>query len=97
MMWFILAGMAAFATLAAIWPILRSSASSAGADSSASAEAFYKAQLDEIERDVERGQLPQSEVASARAEAARRLIAVRSGAPKTARARGRETAWPPLR
>ena len=88
-MWFILAGMAAFATLAAIWPILRSSASSAGADSSASAEAFYKAQLDEIERDVERGQLPQSEVASARAEAARRLIAVRSGAPKTESTRTR--------
>jgi cytochrome c-type biogenesis protein CcmH len=41
--------------------------------------AFYKAQLEEIRRDVERGLLPQGEAESARAEAARRLIAVASG------------------
>jgi len=35
---------------------------------------FYRAQLDEIARDVERGQLPVEEAASARTEAARRLI-----------------------
>ena len=35
---------------------------------------FYRAQLDEIARDVERGQLPAQEAASARTEAARRLI-----------------------
>ncbi len=91
MVWFILAGMAAFAALAAIWPILRSSPKSAGADPASTEEAFYKGQLDEIQRDVERGQLPQSEAASARAEAARRLIASRSEAPKAAPAlRGRK-------
>jgi len=90
MVWFILAGMAAFAALAAIWPVLRSSPPSAEADAASSEAAFYKAQLDEIRRDVERGQLPQSEAASARAEAARRLIAVRSEAPKAVAApRGR--------
>src|SRR5271166_5179455 len=89
MVWFILAGMAAFAALAAVWPVLRSSAQSAEADAASSEAAFYKAQLEEIRRDVERGQLPQSEAASARAEAARRLIAVRSEAPKAEPPRGR--------
>jgi len=75
MVWFILAGMAAFAALAVVWPVLRASPPSADAEAASSEAAFYKAQLDEIERDVERGQLPQSEAAGARAEAARRLIA----------------------
>jgi cytochrome c-type biogenesis protein CcmH len=37
--------------------------------------AFYRGQLDEIARDVERGQLPEAEAASARTEAARRWLA----------------------
>jgi cytochrome c-type biogenesis protein CcmH len=82
MIWYILAGMAAVAALAAIWPVLRSRSPSADADPATSEAAFYKAQLDEIQRDVERGQLPRGEAASARAEAARRLIAARSEAPK---------------
>jgi cytochrome c-type biogenesis protein CcmH len=82
MVWFIMAGMAAIAALAAIWPVLRASPPSADSDPATSEAAFYKAQLDEIQRDVERGQLPQSEAASARAEAARRLITLRSEAPK---------------
>ena len=86
MVWFILAGMAGFAALAAIWPVLRSSSPSADADAASSEAAFYKAQLDEIQRDVERGQLPQGEAASARAEAARRLIAARSEGSKAAAA-----------
>ena len=77
MIWFILAGMAAFAALAAVWPVLRGSPAAASADAASNDAAFYKAQLDEIQRDVERGQLPQSEAAAARAEAARRLIAAR--------------------
>jgi cytochrome c-type biogenesis protein CcmH len=84
MLWFIMAGMAAFAALAAIWPVLRSSPPSIDADPATSEAAFYKAQLDEIQRDVERGLLPQSEAASARAEAARRLISTRSEAPRPA-------------
>jgi cytochrome c-type biogenesis protein CcmH len=77
MLWFVLAGMAAFAVLAALWPLLRPP-SSAKADAAASEAAFYKAQLEEIRRDVERGLLPQGEAESARAEAARRLIAAAS-------------------
>ncbi|HZZ61795.1 MAG TPA: c-type cytochrome biogenesis protein CcmI [Roseiarcus sp.] len=89
MVWLIFAGMAAFAALAAVWPVLRSSSSSAEADDASSEAAFYRAQLDEIQRDVERGQLPQSEAASARAEAARRLIAARSDTSKGAAPRVR--------
>jgi cytochrome c-type biogenesis protein CcmH len=74
MVWFILAGMAALAVLAALWPLLRPSPPMK-ADGAANEAAFYKAQLDEITRDVERGLLPQGEAESARAEAARRLIA----------------------
>jgi cytochrome c-type biogenesis protein CcmH len=87
MVWFVLAGMAACAVLAALWPMLRAS-SGANADPAANEAAFYKAQLDEIRRDVERGLLPQGEAESARAEAARRLIAAASGpvqAPAPAR------------
>ena len=78
MVWFVLAGMAACAVLAALWPLLRPS-SGAKADPAANEAAFYKAQLEEIRRDVERGLLPQGEAESARAEAARRLIAAASG------------------
>jgi cytochrome c-type biogenesis protein CcmH len=87
MLWFVLAGMAAFAVLAALWPLLRPS-SSAKADAAANEAAFYKAQLEEIRRDVERGLLPQGEADSARAEAARRLIAAASG-PSPAAPRNR--------
>jgi cytochrome c-type biogenesis protein CcmH len=78
MVWFVLAGMAALAVLAALWPLLRPSPS-VKADPAANEAAFYKAQLEEIRRDVERGLLPQGEAESARAEAARRLIAAASG------------------
>jgi cytochrome c-type biogenesis protein CcmH len=84
MLWFVMAGMAAFAALAAIWPVLRSSPPSADADPATSEAAFYKAQLDEIQRDVERGLLPQSEAANARAEAARRLFSTGAESPKPA-------------
>ena len=74
MLWFVLAGMAAFAVLAALWPLLRPP-SGAQTDAGANEAAFFRAQLEEIRRDVERGLLPQREAESARAEAARRLIA----------------------
>ena len=93
MLWFVLAGMAAFAVLAALWPLLRPS-SSAKADAAANEAAFYKAQLEEIRRDVERGLLPQGEAESARAEAARRLIAAASGARRRRRRRLRAIGSP---
>ena len=94
MVWFILAGMAAFAALAAIWPVLRSSSPSVRRRDAASSEAaFYKAQLDEIQRDVERGQLPQSEAAErprrGGSAADRRPFRRRRTRPPSPRARNR--------
>jgi len=90
MVWFVLAGMAAFAVLAAIWPLLRASGGRDDEAPASSETAFYKAQLDEIQRDVDRGQLPPGEAASARAEAARRLLAASAAAPApTAKPRSR--------
>ncbi len=84
MLWFVLAGMTGLAALCALWPLaFRRKAES----DSAGEVAFYKAQLGEIERDVERGQLPAEEAAGARAEAARRLIAA-SAAPSVDTAAG---------
>ncbi len=91
MVWFVMAGMAAFAALAAVWPVLRSSPPSADAEAASGEAVFYRAQLDEIQRDVERGQLPRTEASSARAEAARRLIATsREGSKAPSRARARD-------
>ncbi len=84
MLWFVLAGLTAFAVLAAIWPLLRASPATEEDARTASEAAFYKAQLDEIQRDVERGQLPQGEAGSARAETARRLLAAGDAGPPPA-------------
>ncbi|MGO4873083.1 MAG: c-type cytochrome biogenesis protein CcmI [Roseiarcus sp.] len=78
MLWLVLAGMTGLAVLAALWPLAFRRKGGAGA---ASEVAFYKAQLGEIERDIERGQLPAEEAVPARAEAARRLIAASAAAP----------------
>jgi cytochrome c-type biogenesis protein CcmH len=72
MFWLVLAGMTGLAALAVLWPLSRRRAEFGRP---AGESAFYRAQLREIERDVERGQLPADEAASARTEAARRLIA----------------------
>ena len=64
MVWFVLAGLTAFAVLAAIWPLLRSSGGTGRRRAASSEAAFYRAQLDEIQRDVERGLLPESEAAA---------------------------------
>ncbi|HEY1780501.1 MAG TPA: c-type cytochrome biogenesis protein CcmI [Roseiarcus sp.] len=77
MVWFVLAGMAACVVLAVAWPLFRAS-SSANCDPAVNEAAFYKAQLEEIRRDIDRGLLPQGEAESARAETARRLIATAS-------------------
>jgi cytochrome c-type biogenesis protein CcmH len=72
MLWLTLAVMTYLAALVASWPLLRPKARRR----EPSDAAFYRAQLAEIERDVERGQLPATEAPVARAEVARRLIAV---------------------
>jgi cytochrome c-type biogenesis protein CcmH len=77
MLWVAFALMTGAAVLCALWPLSRQRS---GPEGQARAIAFHKAQLAEIDRDVERGQLPPSEAAGARAEAARRLIAASDAA-----------------
>src|ERR1700689_3073065 len=84
MLWVAFALMTGAAILCALWPLTRRRSVPEG---QARAIAFHKAQLAEIDRDVEGGQLPPGEAAGARAEAARRLIAT-SEAAKTATASG---------
>jgi cytochrome c-type biogenesis protein CcmH len=81
MVWIALAVMTGLAMGFVLWP-LAFRAREAGPDTREAA--FYRAQLDEIARDVERGQLPAAEAASARAEAARRLLAVSESQPQAA-------------
>ncbi len=78
MVWIALAGMTGLAMGFVLWP-LAFRARETGEDEREAA--FYRAQLDEIARDVERGQLPAAEAAPARVEAARRLIAVSAREP----------------
>ena len=83
--------MAAFAVLAAVSPLFRAP-STDNADPAANEAAFYKAQLEEIRRDADRGLLPQSEAESARAEVARRLIAA-AASRRQAAAPGGANGW----
>jgi cytochrome c-type biogenesis protein CcmH len=85
MFWLVAAGMTGLAALAVLWPLSLRRARSGRNEGEA---AFYRAQLREIERDVERGQLPGEEAAMARAETARRLIAVSDETPTAAPASG---------
>ncbi|MGA2794175.1 MAG: c-type cytochrome biogenesis protein CcmI [Roseiarcus sp.] len=86
MLWVAFALMTGAAILCALWPLSRRQS---GPEGQARAIAFHKAQLAEIDRDVERGQLPPSEAAGARAEAARRLIAASEAAKAAAAGDGR--------
>ena len=86
MIWVVLAAMTAVAVVMALWPIL--SRRRRTGDSS-SEVAFYRSQLAEIDRDVERGQLLPSEAAAARTETARRLIAADTVPSRPAPAAGR--------
>jgi|SRR5271170_2853071 len=80
MLWIAFALMTGAALWCALWPLSRRASHLQG---QASAITFHKAQLAEIDRDVERGQLPPGEAAGARAEAARRLIAAGEAAKVT--------------
>jgi cytochrome c-type biogenesis protein CcmH len=81
MLWFALAAMTGLAVLMVLAPL---AFRGRPAPSGESEVGFYKAQLAEIDRDVERGALPPPEAAGARAEAARRLIAASAAAPAIA-------------
>ena len=83
MLWVAFALMTGAAILCALWPLSRRRS---GSEGEARAIAFHKAQLADIDRDVERGQLPPGEAAGARAEAARRLIAASDAVKASQRA-----------
>lgn len=71
MFWASLIAMTVLAALFTLWPLIfRTSI----ADNANSEIDFYLTQLNEVERDIERGQLPKAEADLARAEMGRRLI-----------------------
>jgi cytochrome c-type biogenesis protein CcmH len=75
MLWLALAAMTVVAVVIVIFPLIFRARSPAG---SASEIAFYRAQLAEIARDVDRGLLPSDEASAARAETGRKLLAARA-------------------
>ena len=71
MLWALLIAMTVMAALFTLWPlILRKNIQ----ENSNSEIEFYMTQLSDIERDIERGQLPLAEAEAARAEMGRKLI-----------------------
>ena len=73
MIWLVFAVLTGVAVLAVLWPLVRAPRTVARQDADV---AFYEAQIAEIGRDAERGLIAAEDAASAKAEAARRLIAV---------------------
>jgi cytochrome c-type biogenesis protein CcmH len=71
MLWAVIATMTVVAAAVVLWPLFVQRSPRA---ETASEVTFYRAQLDEIDRDVSRGLLPVGEAMAARAEASRRLI-----------------------
>ena len=75
--WIIFALLTGLAVLAVLWPLSRAPATT---DAREADVAFYQAQTAEIERDVSRGVIGSDEAATARNEAARRLVAAQGRA-----------------
>lgn len=69
--WIVIAALTAAVTAALLAPLFRSPRAAGGTESEV---AIYRDQLNELEREVERGVLPEAEAKAARAEIARRLI-----------------------
>jgi cytochrome c-type biogenesis protein CcmH len=62
MIWVVFVAMTIAAAAATLWPLALARPRATGASGEAE---FYRAQLAEVERDVERGALPQGEAAAA--------------------------------
>ena len=91
MFWLALAAMTIVAVAIVIFPIVRRPRTPM---KSGSEVAFYTAQLAEIARDVERGQLPPTEATAARAETGRKLLAARASGQDAETANGtRRSRW----
>ncbi len=86
----IIASSTAIAVLGLLWPLARAGRAPAR---SASAADFYRAQVAEIERDFARGFVTPAEAESAKAEAARRLLAAAEAKPTSRRSPSRWTIW----
>jgi cytochrome c-type biogenesis protein CcmH len=69
--WIVFALMAGAAVMAVLWPLSRKPAATGGGDADTR---FYNEQLAEIERDLGRGLISETEAEAARSEAARRLL-----------------------
>ena len=88
--WFIAAAMTAIVTLAALWPLFRELPATRETRADHDVE-VYKAQLRELDADVERGTIAPAESETARAEIGRRLLKAADAA--TSARGGSETAW----
>lgn len=82
MLWVIFALLTGAAVMAVLWPLTRAPATTDARELDVS---FYKAQAVEIDRDVARGVIGDAEAATARNEAARRLMAASRVAPDDVR------------
>lgn len=83
--WMLLTAMTALAVMAVLWPLSRHGDIKPGGDPNTQ---FYRDQIDEIERDVERGLLSPTEAEAAKAEAGRRLLRASAAADPTTPAVG---------
>lgn len=72
--WVLFLLMTAATVMAVLWPLSRPRSAFGPASAREGEKLFYEEQLQEIERDLARGMFTASEAASAKAEAARRLI-----------------------
>lgn len=82
MLWIVFALLTGAAVFAVLWPLSRVPATTDARELDVS---FYKAQAAEIDRDVSRGVIGTDEAATARNEAARRLMAASRTAPDDVR------------
>ncbi|MCQ0987610.1 c-type cytochrome biogenesis protein CcmI [Jiella marina] len=73
MFWIVAAAMTSLVTLAMLWPLVRRQGGSPEAHENHDVE-VYRAQLRELDQDLERGTLAPAEAESARAEIGRRLL-----------------------
>lgn len=84
--WILIAVMTAAAALSILVPLSRKRSSGEEAGQQAADEAVYRQQLNEVEKDLERGLIDEEAANAARTEIARRLLAAHDRAEKNAAA-----------